>query len=138
MTPILRDHPVPVMSVLGVIGLIWMLDAVGSTRAVLTRLALLLLAGYGIYDLRRRCIADFPNAKMGDLPERMRARIDAMRARRASHRHGVAVPQSDPEDRRLERLERLATLHDSGALNDEEFEAEKAALLRGAASGPAA
>jgi hypothetical protein len=38
-----------------------------------------------------------------------------------------ARPQ--PEDRRLERLERLADLHERGVLNDEEFKAEKASVL---------
>ena len=133
LTPILRDYPVAVMSVLGVAGLIWMLDAVGSTRAVLIRLVLIAMAGYGLYELRRRSIAEFPDASMGDLPERVRTRMREMRARR--DRRAVGGPPPEAQDRRLERLERLATLHDRGALNDEEFSAEKAALLRGGDSG---
>ena len=39
---------------------------------------------------------------------------------------GAAV---DPEDARLERLERLADLHEKGVLTDEELAAEKARLL---------
>jgi hypothetical protein len=35
----------------------------------------------------------------------------------------------DAEDARLARLERLATLHEKGALSDAEFAAEKARLL---------
>jgi hypothetical protein len=133
LTPVLRDYPVAVMSVLGVFGLIWLLDAVGSTRVVLLRLGLIALAGVGIYQLRRRSIAEFPDATMVDLPERLRTRMREMRAKR-EHR-GAGAPQPEPEDRKLERLERLATLHDRGALNDEEFEAEKAALLRAGGSG---
>jgi hypothetical protein len=133
LTPVLRDYPVLVMSVLGVFGLIWLLDAVGSTRAVLLRLGLIALAGVGVYELRRRSMSEFPDATMGDLPDRMRTRWREMRAKRD---RGAGAPPAEPADRRLERLERLATLHDRGALNDEEFEAEKAALLRGA--GPTA
>jgi Short C-terminal domain len=132
LTPVLRDYPVAVMSVLGVIGLIWLLDGVGSMRVVLLRLGLIALAGVGIYQLRRRSIAEFPDATMVDLPERLRTRMQEMRAKRE---HRGAGPPPEPQDRKLERLERLATLHDRGALNDEEFEAEKAALLRAGASG---
>jgi Short C-terminal domain len=131
LTPVLRDYPVAVMSVLGLFGVIWLLDAVGSTRAVFLRLGLIALAGVGVYQLRRRSIAEFPDATMGDLPERLRTRMREMRAKR-EHRGAGQPPE--PQDRKLERLERLATLHDRGALNDAEFEAEKAALLRGAGS----
>jgi hypothetical protein len=37
--------------------------------------------------------------------------------------------------RRIERLERLAALHERGALSDEEFEAEKAAVRSGETGG---
>jgi hypothetical protein len=38
---------------------------------------------------------------------------------------------SNPEDARLERLERLGALRDKGILSDEEFAAEKTRLLGG-------
>jgi hypothetical protein len=123
LAPVLRDYPVAVMSVLGVAGLIWLLDAVGSTRALLVRLALLVAAGVGVYELRRTTIAEFPGATLGEMPARMRLRLRALRRRRVP-----AAPALDPEDRRLERLERLAALRERGALTDAEFEAEKAAL----------
>lgn len=47
---------------------------------------------------------------------------------------GVAAAPVDPEDARLARLERLASLREKGVLSDEEFAAEKARLLRGPAS----
>jgi hypothetical protein len=132
LTPVLRDYPVVVMSVLGLAGLIWILDAVGSMRAVLIRLVLIGMAGYGLYQLRRRSIAEFPDATVADLPERLRSRMREMWAKRERQDAG---PPPEPQDRKLERLERLATLHDRGALNDEEFAAEKTALLRGRGSG---
>jgi hypothetical protein len=42
------------------------------------------------------------------------------------------TPSPTPEPSRIELLERLAALHDRGALTDEEFAEEKAALRRGA------
>jgi hypothetical protein len=40
-----------------------------------------------------------------------------------------AAPAASQEDVSLEQLERLAKLHDSGALTDEEFAAQKAKIL---------
>ena len=47
---------------------------------------------------------------------------------RAARRSGSASPPN-PEDQQLSELERLAALHDSGALDDEEFKAQKAKVL---------
>jgi Short C-terminal domain len=122
ITPILRDHPVPVAAVLGVIGLIWLLSGVDSTRAILTRLALLAMGAVGLYQLRRWCVVDFPDATLGEMPERMRVRASSMwRGRQRS--------RPEPQDRKLERLERLSALHERGALSDDEFEKEKAEAM---------
>jgi hypothetical protein len=123
LTPILRDYPVAVGSVLGILGLIWVLDAVGSTRAILLRVGLIVLAAVGLYQLRRESMAEFPDASLAEMRARLGERMRSMTKRRAR----AAVPE--PEDRRLDRLERLASLRDRGALNDEEFEAQKSALL---------
>jgi len=122
LAPILRDHPVWVGAVLGVIGLIWVLTGVDSTRAILTRLLLLAMAGVGLFELRRKSMAEFPDATLGEMPARVRARVSSIWRGRER-----AAPE--PEDRRLERLERLASLHERGVLSDQEFESEKAALL---------
>lgn len=122
LTPVLRDYPAWVGSVLGVIALIWVLSGVDSTRAILTRLVLVAMAGVGLFVLRRESIDEFPDATIGEMPARVRARVSSMRQGR-----GRAAPE--PEDRKLERLERLASLHERGMLNDQEFESEKAALL---------
>lgn len=129
LTPVLRDYQVWVWSALGVIALIWVLSGVDSTRAILTRLLLAAFAGVGLYYLRRNSIAEFPDATMGDMPARVKARIASMRQGR-----GRAAPE--PEDRRLDRLERLASLRDKGVLSEQEFEAEKAALLAGSRAEP--
>jgi Short C-terminal domain len=124
ITPALRDYPVWVWSAFAVIAIVYVLSGVDSMRAVLTRVILLALAGAGIYELRRSSIAEFPDARMSDLPNRIQARFSAMWS--GSER---AAPH--PDDRRLERLERLAALHERGALSDEEFASEKAALTGG-------
>jgi hypothetical protein len=40
-------------------------------------------------------------------------------------------PEDDPMDERLEKLERLAKLHEQGVLTDEEFRAQKRQILEG-------
>jgi hypothetical protein len=122
LTPVLRDYPAWVGSVLGVIALIWVLSGVDSTRAILTRLVLVAMAAVGLFVLRRESIDEFPDATIGEMPARVRARV-------ASMRRGRERAAPEPEDRKLERLERLASLHERGMLNDQEFESEKAALL---------
>ena len=102
--------------------MIYLLSGVDSTRAILTRLVLVAMAGVGLFVLRRESIAEFPDATIGEMPARVRARV-------ASMRRGRERAAPEPEDRRLERLERLASLHERGALSDQEFESEKAALL---------
>jgi hypothetical protein len=124
ITPVLRDHQVVVAAVLGTIALIWMLSGLDSTRAILTRLVLVAMAAVGLYQLRRRCVADFPDATLGEVPQRMRVRA-------ASIWRGRQRARPEPLDRRLERLERLTALHERGALSDEEFEREKAEAMAG-------
>ena len=128
LTPVLRDYPIWVWAVFALVALIWVLSGVDSTRAILTRLVLIAMAGAGLFELRRNSIAEFPDATIGELPARIRTRASSMWQGRER-----AAPE--PEDRRLERLERLASLHERGALSDEEYEAEKAAL-RGGRSTP--
>jgi Short C-terminal domain len=134
LTPILRDYPIWVGAVLGLIALIWLLSGVDSTRAILFRLALIAMAAVGLYELRRNCIAEHPDASLGEMSARVRTRVSAIW-------RGRERTSPEPEDRRLERLERLGELHERGVLSDEEFAAEKtAALGSGAAdrSDPAA
>jgi hypothetical protein len=51
-----------------------------------------------------------------------------MRRRATQHTRRHSDPSAQADDR-LERLERLSAMHDSGALTDEEFASEKASLL---------
>jgi hypothetical protein len=122
LTPVLRDYPTWVGAVFGLVALIWVLSGVDSTRAILTRLVLVAMAGVGLFVLRRESIEEFPDATIGEMPARFRARVSSIW-------RGRERAAQEPEDRRLERLEKLASLHERGALSDREFESEKAALL---------
>ena len=130
LTPILRDQLPALIGVFVTVALIFVLLGLGDTRAVLTRLFLIGFAAFGLVYLRRNSIAEFPQAEMPDVSDSVR---DGMRSVRGWFGRRAPRP-SEPEDLRLERLERLAGLHERGALSDEEFEAEKAAVLGGADS----
>ena len=72
--------------------------------------------------LRRQILREFPDTPAGQLGERLRSMWAARGGRRAAH--------AAEADTRVGELERLASLHDSGALSDEEFAAAKAETLR--------
>ena len=134
LAPPLRDRRELVWSIFGaaaLIGLIlWPPD--GLRQLVLT-LLLIALAGVGIEALRRKTLVEFPGAQRGDWMQSMRER-----ARRATsetgRRIGSAVKglsdgERDPDDAKLDRLERLGELKEKGVLTQAEFREEKKKLL---------
>jgi hypothetical protein len=134
LAPVLREYPAAVVAVLGTIALIWLISSADSTRALLTRLVLIAMAGAGLYELRRWTMREFPNESMSEMPTRVRDNVVGWWHQRG--RPALAGPQGNgaapqPQDRRLERLERLAALRERGALSEKEFEAEKTSLLAG-------
>jgi hypothetical protein len=132
LAPSLRDHPVRVY---GAVGLVYLLILVwGPTPALRHVIPILIIAALlvlGIELLRRQAATEFPDAQAGDATRGMRTWIDNRRGRRAEAPGGEPHPAGDGNGVRLQQLERLASLHDSGALTDEEYSAEKELLLHG-------
>jgi hypothetical protein len=98
-------------------------------------LLIIALVVAGVELLRRQIAREYPDAQAPDVEEwarnsAERLRVAAGRLRRGARAH---VPTSEPS--RVEQLERLAALHERGALTDEEFAEEKAALRRGGDAG---
>jgi hypothetical protein len=130
LAPTLRDQPIRVYAGAGlvyVLVLVW-----GPTPAFRHWIPVLLIAAalvLGIELLRRQAAREFPDAQAGDTMRGLRGWYDA--------RRGQAAPTTQPaaagpgNGTRLEQLERLATLHDNGALTDEEYSAQKGLLLQG-------
>jgi hypothetical protein len=135
LAPVLKEYPAVVGGVLGLIALIWVAAGADSGRQLLLRLGLVAMAAAGVVALRRRAIEEAPDATLGNVPERIREGASSLWSKRdrllpsrdASPGAGAAPP--GPEDRKLERLERLADLHERGVLTDEELTAEKTAIL---------
>src|SRR5215208_7055565 len=103
-----------------------------ATRKVLPALFLVALLGLAVHALRRQTAREFPHANREAALRSFRARLAAMR----SGTPRPAVANGSPGRERLSELERLAALHDSGALDDVEFEHQKALIL-GSPAAPA-
>jgi hypothetical protein len=132
LAPVLREYPAAVGGVLGLVALIWVLSGADSSRQLLLRLGLVAMAAAGVVALRRRAIEESPEATVGDMPERVKERVSSAWSNRGRLLPTPAAPSEptpEPEDRRLERLERLADLHERGILTDDELAAEKTAIL---------
>ena len=132
LAPVLKEYPAVVAGVLGLIALIWVAAGANSGRQLLLRFGLVALAAAGVVALRRRAIEETPDATLGDLPDRIRDGVSSAWNKRDAlipNSTDSSAPAAEPEDRRLERLERLADLHERGVLTDEEMAAEKTAIL---------
>jgi hypothetical protein len=110
-----------------------------ATRKPIGMLLFAILLFAGVEVLRRQVRREYPDATFGDLGHAMSDRFAALRGRvsaggravtsRVSGRHGdPASPAAAPNGSRLEQLERLGRLRESGVLDDAEFEREKAAV----------
>jgi hypothetical protein len=153
--PALRDYAAYVYAGLAIVVCIYFLSApTQNLRSFLTTLVVAAFAAFGIHELRRETATEFPDAEYDDyfggakervvgavkdarLGERAsKLRLPEMRKPGGEEPPTTEAPTTLPEiDTRLQRLERLAALHEKGALTDEEFAAEKARVLGDGAAG---
>ena len=130
----MRDRPGIPYAVIGLIFLV--LVAWGPTPAFQRPVFILIIAclmALGTEALRRQTLHEFPDARLveGEGLRESWNRVRGSASQRVSDaRSRKAGQASAPEDTRIERLERLAALHEKGVLSDEEFEREKAQLFR--------
>jgi hypothetical protein len=124
-----------------VIGLLWW----GPTPALRRPLGLVVIAAllaFGLEMLRRQMRREHPDATPEQGAQRRREWLDRTRERSQAWVAGIRQPApaaaviSQVPDTRLDRLERLARLRDTGVLDANEFEQEKRRLLQ--ADGAAA
>ena len=145
LAPVLGEHVAYAYTALAIVVGIYFLSApIQNLRSFLTTLMIAGLAAFGIHELRKQAVEEFPDADLGDAFGRTKERVvgavkDANLGERASklrlpemrkpETEAPSAPASD-DAARLERLERLATLHEKGVLTDEELKAEKERLLK--------
>jgi hypothetical protein len=113
VAPFFRDHPVATHAILAVLLLLFLLwGPTGTPRRFIAVVIVVILAFVGLEVLRRQTVREFPNEV---------ARYDF-------NWFGRSGAKGTDEPGHIESLERLAALHESGALTDEEYEAEKGLL----------
>ena len=130
LTPYLRQPRYAYGGLALLLLLVFWWDPVVATHRIVPSLLLIAFAVLGTEMLRRQVIREFPDHVTTGSPagvaqgiaERMRAGRHTQPATAGAR----AAPTGDP---RVTEIERLAGLHTSGALTDEEFAAEKARVL---------
>lgn len=136
LAPTLRDRPGIVWGVFASAVFIFLLAwTPPGTRQLVLFLVLVAFAAVGVEALRRKTALEFPGAQRGDWMQQARQRAKQASAD-AGRRIGDAMKEltdddKDPEDARLDRIERLGELRDKGLLTAAEFKAEKQKLLKG-------
>jgi hypothetical protein len=135
ITPYLRQPKYAYLGLGGILILLFWWDPVIATGRLLPSLVLILLLVIGVEVLRRQVIREFPDHVQTGSPEgiahSMAQRMREVRERRVEGRAAPteALPGALSGASRLEELERLAKLHESGVLTDEELAAEKQRIL---------
>ncbi|MEA2177875.1 MAG: hypothetical protein QOG77_1172 [Solirubrobacteraceae bacterium] len=131
LAPYLRD-PAPAYGAFAALVLLLLVWApTQALRQPVTALVLIGLLAAGFEVLRRQAAREFPDAdrRIGAGVRAAFGRLTRSNGRR--HDGDLAAPAVTPAVAAdpLERLERVAALHDRGALTDAEFTAEKDAIL---------
>jgi hypothetical protein len=137
LAPSLRDSPAVAYTTVG--GLLLLLVVIGPTPAFRNIVWILVFAGllaYGVTMLRRQTALEFAAIQHGHVGREFRDRRARDHARKAAPPPPTASDAGTSEarvirgasaaaGRRVDALERLAALRASGALSDEEYQAEQ-------------
>jgi hypothetical protein len=133
LAPYLREprYAYGALAVIVLIVLAW--GPTPATRRIIPALILVGLLALGVEALRRQTAREFPDASRADAMRRMRERLGGMGSWARGGTRTARAPDGRPgEDvavHRVEQLERLARLRETGVLDASEFEREKAQIL---------
>lgn len=147
-------YPGALYGVLGLIAFIFLITGADDQRDFLVRLLIVILVFTGTYFFRRQLMLENPDADFSGVtdffdkskekakdawanrPKDISKKLPGVGGDRSGEGGSgdqktsvmAPVPEADPESARLDRLERLASLHDRGVLSDDEFAEEKKRL----------
>lgn len=140
-------YPGITFGLLGLAALVFLLYGVSDARSFVVRLAIVILAVIATVMFRRQLIAEHPDAdfsSIGEFGQRTKEKMKGAWERRPREVPGKAalerrkaaaeaptatMPEAGGEATRLEQLEKLGKLHETGILSDDEFAAEKTRIL---------
>jgi hypothetical protein len=135
ITPLVERRAIGYAFLALIVVLIFWWNPTPSTSRLIPSLTLIVLLIAGFEALRAQAVRDFPDQKWEAMVERwhasgsgLAARLRAGREARARGAKAAPLPR-EPERDRLDQLERLARLLDSGVLTTDEFEREKQRIL---------
>jgi hypothetical protein len=128
LAPYLREPRYAYGAVAALFALVLLWGPTPGTRRFLPALLLLGLLLLGTEALRRQTAREYPEASLEEASERRRERFSRMVAAvRGGTRRAEPAPAA--ESSRMDELERLGKLRDSGLLDPEEFQREKRRIL---------
>jgi hypothetical protein len=131
LTPYLRDPAIAYGTYAGIVLVLLAWAPVPAASDPVIAPILIILGAIGIEALRRLAVRDFPDNTQRDLGRRIHQSIThtwSSARHRPQQPPAPAVATSAAASRYAD-LERLASLHDKGILNDAEFNTEKSAVL---------
>jgi hypothetical protein len=128
LAPYLRDRPDLVFATTGLallIVFIW--GPIAATQKLAGIVTIAVLSLLGVELLRRQTAREFPTAHYVPARDGLQHRVGELRE--LAERGGARLRHPPAEHEPVDQLERLAALHASGALTDDEFAAAKARLF---------
>lgn len=132
MTPVLARRAWGYPALIVIVLLVFWLSPTEGTSRLIPSVILIALFIAGFEALRSQAMRDFPDETPETAMARWKERYEEMRGRLRRRRE---APEKAEEaiavDARLEALERLGRLRDSGILDGEEFSREKERILAG-------
>jgi hypothetical protein len=131
LAPYLRQPRIAYSGLAVALVLLFWWNPVVATDRLVPSIVLAVILAIGVEALRRQVIREFPDRVATGTSEGI-ARALANRMRESRERRvATQAPSAGAEESRVEQLERLAKLRESGVLTDEELAAEKQRILSG-------
>jgi hypothetical protein len=128
LAPHCRERPALVYWITAVLlGLVFIWGPIPATRNPWEMLLFTILAFAGAHVLRKQMMEEFPDAPAVSVPSAVGEQVHSARSKLG--RAGGGSPGSKTPPSKAGELERLAALHERGAISDEEFAAAKRELL---------
>ena len=133
ITPYLRQPAYAYGGLAFLLVLLFWWDPVVATHRLVPSLLLILFSAIGVEALRRQVIREFPEHvtthSAEGIAQAMWSRMQEAREARIARRAQPAAVAAGTGDAKLDALERLAKLRESGVLTDEELANEKRRIM---------
>ncbi len=130
LAPHFEEHPGLAYGIpLGLLALVFVWGPIPATRNPWWMLLFIALTVFGAHILRGQIAAEFPDAQTGSMRDSLHGAVQAMGARAGRARAATAPPAAAQPVSKAAEIERLSSLHERGAITDEEFTAAKRELL---------